>query len=124
MPRPSSCPNQPILLSHSLTSLTATLTVVIRRTLTISSEKKATLDFPLPESDSKVTESATQDLNYGERCNSHVNPVTRKSGSTTTTQRQTLKVHVTKAEKTQWTRLIKIFSKIFPKQFDGLVKTI
>ncbi|CAN7075685.1 unnamed protein product [Brassica oleracea var. botrytis] len=39
-------------------------------------------------------------------------------------QRQTLKVHVTKAEKTQWTRLINIFSKVFPKQFDGLVKTI
>ncbi|KAH0896238.1 hypothetical protein HID58_045806 [Brassica napus] len=111
-------------MSTSTLSLISTLMVAIRWTLTISSEKKSTLYLPPPESDSKIRESATQDLNRGERFNGHdVDPVTRKSGSTTTTQRQTMKVHVTKAEKTQWTRLIKIFPKIFPMHFDCLVKT-
>ncbi|KAG2307996.1 hypothetical protein Bca4012_083054 [Brassica carinata] len=50
--------------------------VTIKRTLTIFSEKKSTLDLPLPESDSKVRESVAQDLDPGERSNSHdVDPV-------------------------------------------------
>ncbi|KAF8106597.1 hypothetical protein N665_0137s0048 [Sinapis alba] len=106
-------------MSASTLSLTATPTAATRRTPTISVDKKPTLDFPPPESDSKtaVRESAgtTHDPIRAERSNS---PATRKSGSTTaagtkttaTTQRRTRKAQGTKAEKT---RVIRIFAKQF-----------
>ncbi|CAH2054155.1 unnamed protein product [Thlaspi arvense] len=117
-------------MSASTVCVTASPTAAIRRTPVLSTEKKSNFDFPPSESHANaaaIAESAagtSRDLirseAAAERSNGYnVGPVTRKSGSaatgtnTTTTQRRTRKVPVTKTQRTQWKRVVRVFAKQF-----------